>query len=583
MSDCWLWRDDSWSRSTNLPDPRFRHAASVVAHSLHTGVVIFGGKANQQTILGDWLFWEEERGWRKLKVLGQTPDARFGSTMISFDHNQGLLFGGMNSQGIILDELWVWCVLPDTCAIELSCISDPSRARSPDSAQLCRFGATAHVTSSRLAVIGGLGVNGCLPRAEELMFFDIKWDGRAPLVNPSGTALQDCMSDVPRPLLVGHCSFVGTNNEIVIIGGGAVCFSFGTFLNNGVWVFSESVLEPGQVWTLEEREETHDHKSNGISQGWTGSANASAPISLISSCSLGINGKDFEQIIGAATPVALREVDLGRCTGQWSSAYLVEAVGIDRQVIVHHPHNTSMNFQKKNFDYITLGFGEFLSRIDSGEELYLRSIASEKPSQVPSSFSRDFPGLANDFVLPPGLDSAKANTHSSVLRISNTKMWLHYDTRANVYCVIRGVRKMILYPPSDVTHLGFPPGASTSQLDIFEAGSTSLRSIPNTHPHEATLKPGDVLFIPPLWLHAGAAPDGDGGVSVAVNVFFSSFEHGYAAGRDVYGNRDLQPYEAGRKSVDKIVRGFEGLPKNVAQAYIRRLAAELVEKSESLI
>lgn len=586
MSDCWLWKDDVWRRVTNLPEPRFRHAASSVAHASHTGVIVFGGKADQRTVLGDWLLWEEEQGWRKLKALSRMPDPRFGSTIVSLGRGGGLLFGGMNGQGIILQDVWVWYVFPDTCAIELFCISETSSGRPPGFARLCRFGATVHITNGRLAIIGGLGLDGCLPQNEELTFFDIKWDGKLPLVHHSIAPLLDWRSDVSRPLLVGHCSFVGASNEIVIIGGGAVCFSFGTFLNDGVWAFSESLLEPEKIWTLKEHDETYDYKSNVLSQSSSGSAQVSDLTSLISSCSLRANSKDFEQIVKAAAPIAAREVDLGRCTEQWSSAYLREAVGADRQVIVHLPHNTNMNFQKKNFDYITLSFGEFLSRIDTGEKLYLRSISSDKPSQTPSNFSRDFPGLANDFLLPPSLDFAKANTHSSVLRISNTKMWLHYDTRANIYCLIRGSRKMILYPPSDVTHLSFPPGASTSQLDIFSddgGPSTSPRLVPNTHPHEVTLHPGDVLFIPPLWLHAGAASSDEGGVSVAVNVFFNSFDRGYAAGRDVYGNRDLQPYETGRRSLDKIVKGFEGLPRDVARAYIGRLAAELVERSESLV
>ena len=125
-------------------------------------------------------------------------------------------------------------------------------------------------------------------------------------------------------------------------------------------------------------------------------------------------------------------------------------------------------------------------------------------------------------------------------------------------------------------HLGIPPGASSSSHNVFDIDSNSQSSLRYTHPHEVLLNPGDVLFIPPLWSHAASPLNG---TSIAVNVFFRNFEAGYAAGRDVYGNRDLQPYEKGRKDVEKIARAFDGLPVDVRGFYMERLAAELREKA----
>lgn len=55
---------------------------------------------------------------------------------------------------------------------------------------------------------------------------------------------------------------------------------------------------------------------------------------------------------------------------------------------------------------------------------------------------------------------------------------------------------MVLFPPTDVNALSLAPGASSSSIDIF----TSLLShgMKSTHPVEAELQPGDVLYIPPL-------------------------------------------------------------------------------------
>lgn len=155
---------------------------------------------------------------------------------------------------------------------------------------------------------------------------------------------------------------------------------------------------------------------------------------------------------------------------------------------------------------------------------------------------------------------------------------------ANILCQIRGERRLILFPPHDVQHLHLPPGSSNSNISIFqdlENGSTI--SIPGTSPHEAILKPGDILFIPPLWLHT-ACPcptrEGEGQVTVAVNVFFRNLTRGYAAGRDVYGNRDVQAYERSRQDLQRIGKSFEGLPADMARFYLLRLAQELQDMAE---
>lgn len=148
---------------------------------------------------------------------------------------------------------------------------------------------------------------------------------------------------------------------------------------------------------------------------------------------------------------------------------------------------------------------------------------------------------------------------------------------ANVYTQIRGSKRMILFPPSDVTHLSFAPGASSSSLDVFSALDGPVLS--STHPHEAHLEPGDTLLLPPMWLHT-ATPTSD--MSVAVNVFFRDLDSDgtYSTGRDVYGNRDLAAYEKGRQEASRIAKGFEKLPKEIRRFYLQRIADELVQAAE---
>lgn len=141
---------------------------------------------------------------------------------------------------------------------------------------------------------------------------------------------------------------------------------------------------------------------------------------------------------------------------------------------------------------------------------------------------------------------------------------------ANIYCQIQRSKRLLLFPPSDVKHLGFERGSSSSQINVFEDLHTPRLAV--THPHEAILQPGDILFLPPLWLHTASPISG---VSIAVNVFFRNLSAGYAAGKDVYGNRDLQAYEKGRQDLAKIVKSFDSLPRDVRGFYLQRLADEL--------
>ena len=147
---------------------------------------------------------------------------------------------------------------------------------------------------------------------------------------------------------------------------------------------------------------------------------------------------------------------------------------------------------------------------------------------------------------------------------------------ANVLCQIRGTKQLMLFPPSDVSHLSLPAGSSTSSIDCFSADFAQDPALALTHPQHVTLQPSDVLYIPPLWLHTASPTHG---VSISVNVFFRNLESGYAPGRDVYGNRDVQAYEKGRRDLEKMTRSFDGLPPDMRRFYLDRLADELKKKA----
>ncbi|XWX00997.1 hypothetical protein V2A60_009022 [Cordyceps javanica] len=397
-----------------------------------------------------------------------------------------------------------------------------------------------------------------------------------------------CSDDAATsPFMIGS-SVLYHDGRIIIAGGGATCFSMGTFWETNVYqALVPAVLKSGRDRASDglKPDKVHfiySHRVVSSTSAQKSDSRVSRPdgetkISTIARLSLS-SASEFESILQRGQPVVIENLHLGDCLKNWNADYMTDRVGGDKKVVVHEcqPGINIMDFNAKNFRYVTEDFGTAMAKAKKGDRLYLRSLSNDRPTEQPAKLEEDFPGLAADFVLPEELSYVREHLFSSVLRVSGqVNMWLHYDVMANVYAQIVGSKRMILFPPSDVSHLAFTPGASSSSVDVF--GSLETSKLACTHPHEAMVGPGDVLFLPPLWLHT-AAPTTD--MSVAVNTFFRDLACGYATGRDVYGNRDLAAYEKGRRDVAKITKQFQQLPEETRRFYLARLADELLQAGE---
>ncbi|KAL4975345.1 tRNA wybutosine-synthesizing protein 4 [Aspergillus desertorum] len=604
LQDTWVRKNNAWQASAKLPVARFRHCATRVTLSSDCGsVLIYGGKTSDGTTLDTWLLWSDnEDGWSTVRVRTKNhapaPKARFGASLASIDNISGVLFGGIGADGTILEDFWRWklCRQADESAyVELTDQSESLRNVSPAFDILPRFGATVTSTARGLIVSGGIIPRRVVPFNGEILLLDSAMllnciETGLPITRPIlSTIVLDPDFSGPRPLLVGHVSHAVGPNQVLLLGGGAVCFSFGTFWTGGTWILCPIYERVENNWVLlrENAEQTADPATKKPAKTWMlkpskkqkpklyKTTTKVAPIPRVRVDS----ADEFQQILEDARPVIIESADIGPCTQLWTKEYLVKTVGSDRKVIVHAAETETMSFRTKNFKYEVKTFGTFMDEVHAGGRQYLRSISEKQPAKLPANLAADFPNLSGDFRLPEALKTVVENAHSSPLRISGpVTLWLHYDVMANVLCQIQGEKRLILYPPSDVQHLDVPAGASSSNINIFQNGADGpIALIPRTSPHEARLKRDDILFIPPLWLHT-AAPTGT--VSVAVNVFFRNLSQGYALGRDVYGNRDVQAYEKGRKDLEKMVKSFGGLPSEMARFYLLRLADELQEMAE---
>ncbi|KAI9787133.1 MAG: tRNA methyltransferase ppm2 [Geoglossum umbratile] len=562
LADCWIYdlHTTEWYRAEDIAIPRYRHCAVGLPNAQ---VLVFGGKTSNGDVLDDCLVWGQNSGWKSVCVKGDIPPASFGAAMIAAVSG-GILLGGMTAEGIVLEGYWEWNFEMDNEGAFIKFRSTSSQFKDVIEVEnpFCRFGSSLAWSplGSGILLIGGIHGTRMLGEDNEILLIDNTNYSVATLNLDFGAR---------RPLFVGS-SVVSTPEAMLIIGGGATCFSFGTYWNDGLWALSVD----GQdrlSWRFQEN-------VAGSSSSDVRPTAPSHTISHVQRISIK-SGQDFEALLSKAQPAILEGLDIGDCIQNWTFTYLKERIGAGRQVIVHKAQREHMDFQAKNFSYVSQNFGDFLDAVEGGQKLYLRSVSSEEPASKPAVLSQDFPEISGDFRLPPELDFIIQNAHSSPLRISGpVVMWLHYDVMANVLCQVRGDKRLLLYPPDDVGHLCFPPGASSSSLNVFESNPETYPHLAHTHPHQVVLHPGDILFIPALWLHTASPTDG---VSVSVNVFFRNLRTGYAVGRDVYGNRDLQPYEKGRLNLARMVQSFEQLPVDVGKFYLRRLADELVQKANA--
>ncbi|GAW14790.1 hypothetical protein ANO14919_041930 [Xylariales sp. No.14919] len=590
LRDCWHFstEQNKWSATDNLPVPLYRHSVAQLGRSKMS--LLVGGKCDSSTVFTGCLVHKPGFGWIECSVSGSVYQPVFGAMLVSFRRHHivnddsaaptiyfdGILAGGLLRDGTVARQFLRWGLkLPADGTPTIS--FEPVVSRTNTELLVCRFGASAFLLDGdSIAVVGGIQHDGIVPRANEILIIDTP-NSKLEIISRYSLASSDKLSSVPRPLLVGTSVYLAEHNQLLIMGGGATCFSMGTYWNEGCYALdlgSLSGASPTSIsrgpFRFQNVIEVADHHTKNSLRGDTRPQRAT--ISDIPKIRISTEG-DIEKILRVGKPVILQGSDLGTCVSKWTGAYLIENIGSQRKVVVHEASSSKMDFNSKNFSYITKDFVSFMTDVENGGKQYLRALSEEHPSDQPANIEIDFPSVASDFKLPPELSFVKRNEFSSVLRISGrTNMWLHYDVMANIYCQISGSKKLLLFPPDDVTYLSFAPGASSSSIDVFSGLETPTLAL--THPHEATLGPGDILFLPPLWMHA-TTPLTD--LGIAVNVFFRNLETGYSSGRDVYGNRDVAAYEKGRQDVARIANSFSKLPRDMQAFYMRRLADEVAQ------
>lgn len=343
LEDCWLRQENLWRPTHSLPAGRFRHSATKV--TVNSGiqlVLIYGGKSSDGKVFDSWLQWNEEHGWQVLETVGSRPSARFGACMESITDTSGVMFGGIGQDGTILQDFWLWrtCQRSDgSIFIELSDQTTNMRSATPLFKHINRFGATINRTSWGLVVAGGIISGQTVPSDKEITLLEKKeLLGCLESAKPLSHAVISVIGlgvgfNGQRPLLSGHISYAVDPYQLLILGGGAVCFSFGTFWTEGTWLLKRADSTNENTWSImpENLESVKNNASEPSSEVrnecYVKAENiASIPRVQVKTAS------QFQQIVAAGKPVVIEGCDIGPCTERWTKEYLINAVGRDRKV-----------------------------------------------------------------------------------------------------------------------------------------------------------------------------------------------------------------------------------------------------------
>lgn len=128
---------------------------------------------------------------------------------------------------------------------------------------------------------------------------------------------------------------------------------------------------------------------------------------------------------------------------------------------------------------------------------------SPKASYIHQLSIAEIPDIADetDFsaLLPPGCDSCMQYFW---LGSGGTRSGLHFDRFDNLNAQIFGEKSVFLVSPDQSGRLyPFPDNVEKSRIDVDTPRFDQFPALRSVCAHTATLKAGEVLFIPKLWWH----------------------------------------------------------------------------------
>lgn len=339
LSDCWQYSEATWNRIEDAPIPLYRHCASTVSvGTTGQGILIYGGKSTGGTVKNDWYLWRTSKGWAKVSVSGAQIKPRFGAVMVSNDTQQGFLLGGMAEDGVVLSEIWTWSLrdFETDPIIELTGDDALTGLSVGHLSVIGRFGSCLTWSSAGLLLVGGI-TKRLLPQKLDIL-----------CLCQRSTTLRDHNFKVSNPipvsftlkgrlaLLIGHCAFA-SKDSLIILGGGGVCFSFGSYWNQCIWTLQIQSNEKISNWTLDQdkecisRVDSNQIHVENLAQSTALVSHGGPAMGAIERTPIE-SAKDFERRLQFSRPFIVEDSDLGPCITEWTLGNLETKIGANQSV-----------------------------------------------------------------------------------------------------------------------------------------------------------------------------------------------------------------------------------------------------------
>ncbi|XP_033899386.3 tRNA wybutosine-synthesizing protein 4 [Acipenser ruthenus] len=195
------------------PRPRWRHSATLLTFRGESYLFVFGGSSIEEQALQDWHFLKlEENTWTQVPVGGSVPEPRHSHSACPYAGGL-VIAGGLGGQ----------TPLGSTVLLRPAQSGFRWHELKTDPPIIPRYSHTAHVIGDQLVLVGGIWIQA---------------DGvpGVAVINLTTGGSREYSIDtaaVPWPLMLhSHSSeLLDGGREVLLIGGGGNCFSFGTHLN----------------------------------------------------------------------------------------------------------------------------------------------------------------------------------------------------------------------------------------------------------------------------------------------------------------------------------------------------------------
>ena len=198
-----------------IPSKRWRHSMTRLGST--DFYLVYGGWDGSNS-KGDFYVLqrkEEECVWHSVDTAGEELAARFGHT-IDFIQQQGelsfsmMLYGGYDGKRKVFGEL---------VSLELSLEGNPNISVKHLSEQEPRYSHASFQMDGKVFIIGGVGFGGDMPSASAYNLREHVW-GEVKFPNVSS-----------RHVWTRQQAFLLPDGHVIFVGGGLLCFSFGSKCN----------------------------------------------------------------------------------------------------------------------------------------------------------------------------------------------------------------------------------------------------------------------------------------------------------------------------------------------------------------